>query len=219
LLLQFSQGTQVKAWSVYPEGGFSTSQRDYVHMPPVEASFSDDKQYLSMAAGMYPSPDWYTGFYTFWLVDEYTRTWYDHIKIQTKPWDAGTDLGITYLSTNSDEDPANIVQRVVPSKAPAGGELLNSAGDDVNTVGELECYLVAGDADLILPDCDWFTNPCCNETSADCQLSFFDGMSPNISSAYEEVMDARGSSSANVSTSHILGMVLAVALVMATIVY
>ena len=31
-------------------------------------------------------------------------------------------------------------------------------------VGELECFLVLGATNVDMPECDWFANPCCNET-------------------------------------------------------
>ena len=64
------QGQQVKAWSEDFEGGFFVSDKDYVHLPPLET----DKlyPYMSVMAGMSPSPDWYTGWYSFWLIDEYS---------------------------------------------------------------------------------------------------------------------------------------------------
>jgi len=76
------QGEAVKAWSENEDFGFFVREADFVHMPPMETDFQFP--YLSVMAGMSPSPDWYTGFYSFWLIDEYSQTWYDHIKIQVR---------------------------------------------------------------------------------------------------------------------------------------
>lgn len=120
-----------------------------------------------MISGMAPSPDWFTGFYTFWMTDEYSRTWYEQFKIQTKPWDAGTDNGTIYLSNDEDTDPVSDISRFTFRNAPPGGELFNSTSGTIPNVAELECRLVVGDNEpFILPDCDWFANPFCNETTA-----------------------------------------------------
>lgn len=141
-----------------------------------------------MIAGMAPSPDWYTGFYTFWLIDEYSRTWYDHLRIQVKPWDAGTDAGTTYQSVDSDLDPAVVIERFVPRNAPAGGELMDPTGKNVPNVGEIECFLIVGDEDYILPDCDYFMDPCCNETASDCDNKLPYDREPLLSPEYREVL-------------------------------
>ena len=186
-------------WSEYPDGIFFTSQRNFVHIPPIEANFYFP--YLSMVAGMGPSPDWFTGFYTYWLINEYTRTWYDHIHIQTKPWDAGTDAGTTYDSVDSDLDPPLILSRINPRNAPAGGELMDSRGISVPNVGELECYLIVGDEPFILPDCDWFADPCCNETTKECGTQLPYGRGPTITDEYLQVLRAKEETETQGTTS------------------
>lgn len=179
------QSEQVQAFSEYDDFGLFVNNTDFVHLPPIEAS--SQYPFLSMMAGMSPSPDWFTGFYSFWLVDEYSRTWYDHLKIQVKPWDAGTDAGVTYMSLDSDLDPPEIAQRLTPRNAPEGGELLGPDGTTVPNVGEMECFLVVGDEELILPDCDWFANPCCNETdTTNCGATLPNGALPQISPEYTD---------------------------------
>ncbi|CAB9522091.1 Spondin-1 [Seminavis robusta] len=182
------QGAQVKDYQEYEQAQFFVSQTNFVHIPPIEADFT--YPYLSMMAGMQPSPDWYTGFYSYWLIDEYSRTWYDHIKIQVKPWDAGTDAGQTYTALESDLDPPLNAERFIPRNAPPGGELLDPTGETIPNVGELECFLVVGEQDLILPDCDWFANPCCNETdTVSCGATLPNGAPPQISPEYAQVLD------------------------------
>ena len=83
-----AQGEAVLDHSESSQQKWFINERDFVHIPPVESSFQFP--YLSMMASIMPSPDWYSGFYSFWLIDEYSNTWYDHLKIQVKPWDAGT---------------------------------------------------------------------------------------------------------------------------------
>lgn len=103
------------------------SEKDFIHMPPLETN--KEFSYMSVMAGMQPSPDWYTGWYSFWLIDEYSLTYYDHFKIQTYPWDAGTDAGTTYQSLESDIESQEIIQRFVNRNAPEGGELRGPDGD------------------------------------------------------------------------------------------
>ena len=185
------QGQQVKAWSEDVEGGFFVREKDFVHLPPIET----DKifPFLSVMAGMSPSPDWYTGWYSFWLLDEYSLTYYDHLKIQTYAWDAGTDGGATYQSLESDLDPPRPIERFVNRNAPEGGELRGPDGD-VPVVAEWECFLVVGEQDMIMPDCDWFANPCCNETdTTDCGATLPNGALPSITDEYQGVLDNRGS--------------------------
>jgi hypothetical protein len=52
---------------------------------------------ISMSA---PSPDWFTGFYNFPLINDSSDTWYESFEIESYPWDAGTDSGDTYLADN-----------------------------------------------------------------------------------------------------------------------
>ena len=183
------QGEQVLAYADDP--GFFVAQKDFIHMPPLEADFT--YPHLSAMAGMSPSPDWYTGFYSFWLIDEYSRTWYDHIKIQTYPWDAGTDAGTTYDSLVSDLDPPLPIERFIPRTAPEGGELRGADGETVPVVAEWECFLVVGDEPFVMPDCDYFANPCCNETDkVNCGAMLPNGSPPKLSDEYREILENSG---------------------------
>ncbi|CAB9501072.1 Spondin-1 [Seminavis robusta] len=197
------QATQVWEYQEYEEDQFFVSETNFVHIPSIEADFNFP--YLSMMASIMPSPDWYTGFYSYWLIDEYSRTWYDHIKIQVKPWDAGTDAGQTYTALESDVDPPLVIQRFIPGNSPPGGELLDPTGETVPNVGELECFLVVGEQDLILPDCDWFANPCCNETdTVSCGATLPNGAIPQISPEYAQVLDGGTTADDSLTTAETL---------------
>jgi len=110
----------------YTEGdGFYVDQEhwdeNYVFIPPIEVSF--EYPFLNAVAGMFPSPDWFTGFYLFDTVDEYDRTFWDRFTIRTYPWDAGTDAGQTYTSEDRDVDQYGVgdrvdVHRIFPDTAP-----------------------------------------------------------------------------------------------------
>jgi len=186
------QGEQVHAWSDYndidTQGGFWVREKDFIHMPPIESNKLFP--YMSVMAGMAPSPDWYTGFYSYWMIDEYSRTYYDHLKIQTYPWDAGTDAGQTYKSLKNDLDPSLPIEKMISRTAPTGGELSSPDGSSVPVVAEWECFLVIGDEDMILPDCDWFANPCCNETDTkNCGAALPNGALPALSPEYRGVQE------------------------------
>ena len=183
-----NQGEAVLDHQEYPKAKWFVNERDFVHIPAIEASLL--YPYMSMMAGMEPSPDWFTGFYSYWLIDEYSRTWYDHLKFQLNPWDAGTDAGETYTALESDLDPPLTVKRFVPNDAPKGGELRGPDGKSIPAVGEIECFLVVGDTLIDMPDCDWFANPCCNDTDkVNCNVTLPNGAVPNITREYQEVLE------------------------------
>jgi len=54
-----------------------------------------------------PSPDWFSGFYDFDPRDPSSNTWYGEFIIETHPWDAGTEIGASY-STSNDPEPTNV---------------------------------------------------------------------------------------------------------------
>jgi Spondin_N len=89
---------------------------------------------------MHPSPDWFTGFYLLNTIDDYDRTFWSRIKIQTYPWDAGTDAGQSYTATDSDLDPKIPVQRFTPENSP-NGIFVSPDGKSVLPVAEWECVL------------------------------------------------------------------------------
>jgi len=158
--LEFA-GEQAYDYAEYSDKWFVNTQ-SFVHIPPVEVT--SGYRYLTSIAAMKPSPDWFTGLYSFWAVDEYTNTWYDHLIIQTYAFDAGTDTGTEYESITSDTLYKDLVKQFNTKNVPDEYIYLNAARDDVLPVAEWECYLHVGDSDLIMPDCDWFNDPCCNET-------------------------------------------------------
>jgi len=148
----------------YVEGdGFYLDQdhwkANYVYIPPIQVSF--DYPFLNAVVGMFPSPDWFTGFYLFDTVDEYDKTFWDRFTIRTYPWDAGTDNGQSYEAADRDVDkygvsePSNVF-RIWPSNAPESGAFLSPDSQQVLPVGEYSCALHV--CPLEEPDCvkpDW----------------------------------------------------------------
>uniref|UniRef100_A0A7S4GCP6 Spondin domain-containing protein n=1 Tax=Eutreptiella gymnastica TaxID=73025 RepID=A0A7S4GCP6_9EUGL len=55
-------------------------------------------QYLSYITMIAPSPDWFAGFQDLLLCR--SSNWVDMLEITVQPWDAGTDCGTTYTSSN-----------------------------------------------------------------------------------------------------------------------
>lgn len=50
---------------------------------------------ISVAVGIYPSPDWFLGVARFELCQE-DNTWLQERELNLFPWDAGTDSGVSY---------------------------------------------------------------------------------------------------------------------------
>lgn len=99
----YAKGQLVFDLTMNPEPGFFVAEQDFVHLPALQVS-ATQARFLSAIAGMQPSPDWFTGFTTFYYVDEYTRSYYEHFKIQTFPWDLGTDDGSTYVAMDKENN-------------------------------------------------------------------------------------------------------------------
>jgi Spondin_N len=203
----------VKDHQEYAAAKWFVKEQNFVHIPPVEAT--PEFSYMTMMASFSPSPDWFTGFYDFWLIDEYSRTWYDHLKIQVKPWDAGSDSGETYESLDSDLEPPIPIQRFVPNNAPKGGELRGPDGVEIPVVGEIECFLVVGDNLIDMPDCDWFANPCCNETdTVNCGRTLPNGRFPNMTAEYKQVLDNGGNAASGAMQTFSFATVVSLTFVM-----
>ena len=69
---------------------------------PLELDAS--RSYISSITMPAPSPDWFSGFFDFGVIDGFDM-WYNSFIITTYPWDAGTDSGTTYLSDDMPIDP------------------------------------------------------------------------------------------------------------------
>jgi hypothetical protein len=115
--------------------------KNYIFIPGI--TVSADFNFVNGIVGFVPSPDWFTGFYLFDTIDEYDRTYFNRFLLHTYPWDAGTDGGETYTSTDIDLDPPVIVSRIYPQNAPgANGNIFVSPQDgSVKPTGEFECRL------------------------------------------------------------------------------
>ena len=131
-----------------------------------------DHRYISGITGINPSPDWFTGFYHFDTIDEYDLVYWESFKVQTYPWDAGTDDGQHYTDIDYEKQRPDVVQRMTPDTAP-NGIFVSPFGDEIRPVGEWECVLhtcPVEDPDCEKPDwppengCDILKYPECATT-------------------------------------------------------
>eukprot|EP00751_Fragilariopsis_kerguelensis_P050566 CAMPEP_0171033500 /NCGR_PEP_ID=MMETSP0736-20130129/39037_1 /TAXON_ID=186038 /ORGANISM="Fragilariopsis kerguelensis, Strain L26-C5" /LENGTH=216 /DNA_ID=CAMNT_0011476483 /DNA_START=177 /DNA_END=823 /DNA_ORIENTATION=- len=90
---------------------------------------------LSSITMIAPSPDWYTGFYDVKPVDPSSMVWYESFEIATYPWDAGTDEGDDFNSSDQAEDPH------VPIQQLTEGVLLNPDKAEVLPMATWSCSL------------------------------------------------------------------------------
>ena len=62
-----------------------------------------------------PSPDWIVGVSALELCLR-NCSWVENKTLNLYPWDAGTDSGITYMSTNDVTSPREKIRRITPSQ-------------------------------------------------------------------------------------------------------
>jgi len=91
-----------------------------------------------------PSPDWYTGFYNVnpvGPIDQNSITWYKSFDIVTYPWDAGTDEGDDYVSSNQKQKPRVPILQLTEDTVPEDGVLLNPEKMEVLPMARWSCTL------------------------------------------------------------------------------
>ncbi|XP_067945663.1 spondin-1-like [Watersipora subatra] len=77
------------------------------------ARFSTDnnRPYMSLLSMVGPSPDWCIGIDSLNMCLE-NCTWLESVDLELYPWDAGTDGGVTYLSSNLPTYPREKIQQI-----------------------------------------------------------------------------------------------------------
>jgi hypothetical protein len=102
----------------------------------LSASFDVDAAhpYVSVAAMVAPSPDWFTGISSVRL--HTAAGWVDRVTLPLRVWDAGTDFGTTYHADDADAQPRQSV------RLNASPHFLDKAG--VKTVGTITFTRVKG---------------------------------------------------------------------------
>ena len=73
---------------------------NYVYVPPVDISF--DYPFVNALGGMSPSPDWFTGFYLFEMLDEYDRAFWQRLRCTRTNGTLGRIGGTTYTAEDRD---------------------------------------------------------------------------------------------------------------------
>ncbi len=155
--------------------GFYLNRKHYdlniAYFPPVVVT--DDHPYLSGIAGFDPSPDWFTGFYMMDTRDEYSGKFWSHFKVQTYPWDAGTDGGTIYEDVDHELEFPEPVHRITPENAQ-NKIFVSPMGDEVLPVAEFECILHVCPAEE--PGCrkpDWPPERCVRESILDPEILYY----------------------------------------------
>lgn len=90
----------------------------FIQMPAVAVGetnrtfrVSDSHSMISMATMIAPSPDWFIGFHDVQLIDD-DGNWIEQQSLDAWPYDAGTDSGVTYRSSNEVTDPLEAISRI-----------------------------------------------------------------------------------------------------------
>jgi len=107
-----------------------------------EVLVNADYPYISTISSVEPSPDWFSGFYDFNMIDPDTDKWYDKVVIDTFPWDAGTDSGATYQSPHAMIIPPYLITQMTVETVPDSGVFLNPDGDKVLPISRWTCTRV-----------------------------------------------------------------------------
>lgn len=79
----------------------------YFQTSTVRLGFSDESHYLSLLSHIAPSPDWFIA------IDQFDMSpngeWVDSLVVYPEAYDAGTDNGQTFYSTDTPAEPRNAV--------------------------------------------------------------------------------------------------------------
>lgn len=83
---------------------------DYYQTSIIRLGFSDVSHYITLLSRIAPSPDWFVA------IDEYdlmpNGEWIDSIVVYPATYDAGTDMGQTFYSTDMPLEPRNAIDLV-----------------------------------------------------------------------------------------------------------
>jgi hypothetical protein len=99
---------------------------------------------ISSTTKISPSPDWFTGFADFNVIDNASNTWLDSFDIDTYPLDAGTDSGLSYRSEDNPTVPPREITQILVDEETAVGRGLPREG-----------IFVSPDGNTILPVAKW----------------------------------------------------------------
>lgn len=77
------------------------------------------------------------------MIDTITNTWLESFKIETYPWDAGSDPSPTYDSPNADSDPQEVIFQLTVDTVPSTGVFLSPDSSTVLPVATWSCSVSA----------------------------------------------------------------------------
>jgi len=103
------------------------------------AVFRVDRKHhlMSLVSMLGPSPDWIVGVSALELCLR-NCSWFENKTLNLYPWDAGTDSGITYMSTNDVTSPREKIRRITPSQpADPRSPFFDPSGSDMKPLARI----------------------------------------------------------------------------------
>ena len=132
-------GRYVKEWTI------GKNQFNSVGIPQVlgDVTLTQDFPYLSSITMVAPSPDWFSGFPKVSPIENTDGVgfWFESFSIATFPWDAGTEAGEAYSTSNPDQDPRAPITQLTAETVPSSGILLDPTGEKVLPMATWSCEL------------------------------------------------------------------------------
>jgi len=142
-------GDDIGNFTISTPGFFPTTESSTRKINGI--SMDKDHRYLSSISMVAPSPDWFTGFDSVEPLEAgmpfEAGMWWDSFTIFTNPWDAGTDSGSTYTSTNQASNPQEGIFQLIPETLPSSNVFLSPDGTVVKPVAKWECSIDTGTND------------------------------------------------------------------------
>lgn len=139
LLEEFLNATELTGDFVTGNLTFNREQQQQI-LPDIVVS--REHPLLSSITMIAPSPDWFSGFYDYDPRNERGNSWSNEFIILTYPYDAGTEQGYMFNTTNDAEDPHKPIMQFTNETVPENGIFLNPEGTEVLPVSRWHCKLV-----------------------------------------------------------------------------
>lgn len=105
-----------------------------------EIRMNSGHRLMSSVTMIAPSPDWFSGFQDYRPVNG--GKWLNSFTIDTYPWDAGTDSGTTYTSSNSPTSPQVNTFQLTKDTVPDTNVFLKDNSNEVLPVATWKCDMV-----------------------------------------------------------------------------
>lgn len=109
-------------------------------------TFDPEHSFFSSISMLTPSPDWFSashGTQAITQSEDGEDVWVKQFKYETRPYDAGTDSGVTFTSPNDPTVPQGVAEQfTIDSPLTDSGIFVNPEGDAVLPINTWECTLV-----------------------------------------------------------------------------